>query len=99
MFVIDVDQFMRVNLGYGYGAGSEILLELGRRLAAIVPAQGAQVTLEQVRAWAERTVAHYALPREIAIIEKLPRSQIGKVMRRLVREDVARMLGRETGCS
>lgn len=68
-------------------------------VAAIVPAQGAQVTLEQVRAWAERTVAHYALPREIAIIEKLPRSQIGKVMRRLVREDVARMLGRETGCS
>ena len=46
MFVIDVDQFMRVNLGYGYGAGSEILLELGRRLAAIVPAQGVLARLE-----------------------------------------------------
>ena len=90
---IDVEHSQVAVVGVPDGANGEEVV------AAIVPAQGAQVTLEQVRAWAERTVAHYALPREIAIIEKLPRSQIGKVMRRLVREDVARMLGRETGCS
>ena len=48
------------------------------------------VTLDQVRAWAERTLAHYALPRRLEILEELPRSAIGKVMRRLVREEVLR---------
>ena len=59
-------------------------------VAAVVPAEGQTVTLDQVRAWAERTLAHYALPRRLEILEELPRSAIGKVMRRLVREEVLR---------
>ncbi|WP_407641283.1 AMP-binding protein [Actinomyces bovis] len=57
-------------------------------VAAIVPHEGQTVTLEQVRAWAEKTISHYALPKQIAILTELPRSQIGKVMRRLVREEL-----------
>ena len=55
-------------------------------VAAILPKEGQTVTLEQVREWAEKTLSHYALPRQIAILSEMPRSVIGKVMRRQVRE-------------
>ena len=58
-------------------------------VAAVVPAQGAApgaITLESVRAHAERTLPHYALPRRLEIIDEMPRSVIGKVLRRQVRE-------------
>ncbi|MDO4244255.1 MAG: AMP-binding protein [Actinomyces sp.] len=56
--------------------------------AAVVLEPGAQVTLEQVRAHAEGALPRYALPRRLEIIEELPRSVIGKVLRREVREQV-----------
>ncbi|MBW3069716.1 AMP-binding protein [Actinomyces sp. 594] len=46
------------------------------------------ITLEAVRAHAERVLPHYALPRHLEIIEEMPRSQIGKILRRVVREQV-----------
>ena len=58
-------------------------------VAAVVLAQGAApgaITLESVRAHAERALPHYALPRRLEIIDEMPRSVIGKVMRRQVRE-------------
>ena len=58
-------------------------------VAAVVPVQGAApgaITLESVRAHAERALPHYALPRRLEIIDEMPRSVIGKVMRRQVRE-------------
>ena len=58
-------------------------------VAAVVPAAGAApgaITLESVRAHAERALPHYALPRRLEIIDEMPRSVIGKVMRRQVRE-------------
>ena len=57
-------------------------------VAALVVHAGETVNLEQVREWAEKTISHYALPRQIAILNELPRSQIGKVMRRVVREEL-----------
>ena len=57
-------------------------------VAAILPKEGQTVTLEQVRAWAEKTLSHYALPRQIAILSEMPRSVIGKVLRRAVREEL-----------
>ena len=58
-------------------------------VAAIVPTLGvSRVTLEQVRAWAESRVSPYAVPRRIAFLDELPRSQIGKVLRRVVREQL-----------
>ena len=62
-------------------------------VAAVVPAQGAApgaITLESVRAHAERALPHYALPRRLEIIDEMPRSVIGKVMRRQVREMLER---------
>ncbi|EEH64018.1 AMP-binding enzyme [Gleimia coleocanis DSM 15436] len=57
-------------------------------VAALTLEAGASVTLEEVRAWAEKSISHYALPRQIFILQDLPRSQIGKVMRRKVRDSI-----------
>ena len=46
------------------------------------------VTLEAVREHAERTVPRYALPHRLEVIEEMPRSQIGKILRRVVREEL-----------
>ncbi|WP_454042842.1 AMP-binding protein [Cellulosimicrobium sp. Marseille-Q8652] len=51
-----------------------------------------RVDLTAVREWGEKRLARYALPRTIAVVPELPRSQIGKVLRRVVRED---LLGRD----
>lgn len=55
-------------------------------VAALILKSGATVTLEDVRRWAEKSIAHYALPRRIVVMSELPRSQLGKVMRRRVKE-------------
>ncbi len=47
---------------------------------------GAGVTLAALREWGERKLARYALPRELIVLTELPRSQIGKVLRRAVRD-------------
>ncbi|MDK8299784.1 MAG: long-chain fatty acid--CoA ligase, partial [Actinomycetaceae bacterium UMB1218B] len=49
---------------------------------------GASITLADVRQWAEKSIAHYALPRQLVVMTELPRSQLGKVMRKRVREQV-----------
>lgn len=57
--------------------------------AALVLEEGASsLTLAAVREWAEKSLSHYALPRSLAIVTELPRSQIGKIMRRAVRENL-----------
>lgn len=57
-------------------------------VAALTLEAGVSVSLEDVRAWAEKSISHYALPRQIVILQDLPRSQIGKVMRRKVRDSI-----------
>ena len=37
LIVFDLDRFMRVNVGFGYQVGTEVLRELGRRLVEVVP--------------------------------------------------------------
>ena len=74
-------------VGLDSGAGGELVC------AAVVLEEGAPagaVTLEAVRAHAERTLPRYALPRYLEIIDEMPRSQIGKVLRRVVREQITR---------
>lgn len=57
-------------------------------VAALVLEAGASLTLADVRQWAEKSLAHYALPRQIVVVQELPRSQLGKVMRKRVREQL-----------
>ncbi|WP_022868052.1 AMP-binding protein [Schaalia vaccimaxillae] len=57
-------------------------------VAAIVLEAGASVTLADIRQWAEKSLSHYALPRQVVVMTELPRSQLGKVMRKKVREQI-----------
>lgn len=66
--------------------------DMGEKVVAAVvldpDAATGGLDLAAVRAWCEQRLARYALPRELVIVADLPRSQIGKVMRRVVRERV-----------
>ncbi|MCM3662398.1 AMP-binding protein [Georgenia satyanarayanai] len=61
-----------------------------RVVAALVLEPGASVDLAAVRRWAEDRVSAYAMPRAVTVLEDLPRSQLGKVLRRVVREQLLR---------
>lgn len=54
--------------------------------AIILKDAASKLSLEQVREWVEQSLPHYALPRRLEFITELPRNQLGKVQRRLVRE-------------
>ena len=55
-------------------------------VAALVLEQGAAVDLAALREWLHGRVSRYAVPRAIHLLDDLPRSQLGKVLRRHVRE-------------
>lgn len=57
-------------------------------VAALVLEPGASIDLENVRKWTQDKLSHYSMPRSIAILDELPRSQLGKVMRRSVRDQL-----------
>jgi long-chain acyl-CoA synthetase len=57
-------------------------------LAAIVPAEGATPDPEALREWARERLAGYKTPRRVVLVDELPRSQIGKVLRRELRKRV-----------
>lgn len=64
--------------------------DLGEQVvAAIVLDDDAHgIDLAAVRAWCETRLARYAIPRRLVVLPDLPRSQLGKVLRRVVREVV-----------
>ncbi|MFN8075666.1 MAG: long-chain-fatty-acid--CoA ligase [Kineosporiaceae bacterium] len=62
----------------------------GEEVVAAVVAEGSDAPEEAaLRAALRTTLAAYKVPRRVVVVEELPRSQIGKVLRRQVREDLA----------
>ena len=59
-----------------------------RVVAALVLEPGAHVDLAAVRRWAQERLSAYAVPRAVTVLDDLPRSQLGKVLRRVVREQL-----------
>jgi long-chain acyl-CoA synthetase len=55
-------------------------------VAVVIASEGASVDAEAVLRWARERLSGYKAPRRIEIATELPRSQIGKVLRRQVRE-------------
>jgi long-chain acyl-CoA synthetase len=55
-------------------------------VAAIVVDGGGDVDVEEIRSFARGILTPYKVPRRIYIVDELPRSLIGKVLRREVRE-------------
>lgn len=57
--------------------------EFGERLRAfVVPAEGAGTTGEELKEWVRENLARYKVPREIVLIDELPRNATGKVLKR-----------------
>jgi long-chain acyl-CoA synthetase len=58
---------------------------LGEEVAALVVARpGAVVTPEELKAWAKERVAAYKYPRHIVLVDELPQSPTGKILKRSI---------------
>jgi malonyl-CoA/methylmalonyl-CoA synthetase len=56
--------------------------EWGERVcAAVEVSEGAVLTLDEVRPWALERLAPYKVPRELAVVDALPRNAMGKVLK------------------
>ena len=50
--------------------------------AWVVLRAGQVMSLEELQAWCEKSLAHYKVPTAMEVVEALPRSAVGKVLRR-----------------
>lgn len=62
-------------------------------VAAIVVEPGTDVDIESIRAFAREILTPYKVPRRIFVVDELPKSLIGKVLRRQVKEKVLALTG------
>jgi long-chain acyl-CoA synthetase len=60
-------------------------------VVAVVPVDGATVDPDRVRAFARERLTGYKVPRRVVVMQDLPRSQIGKILRRRVRDRIEAM--------
>jgi len=75
----EIDDVAAVGVRGGGDAGEDVVV-------AVVPAAGATVDPERVRAYARERLTGYKVPRRVVIVDELPRSQVGKVLHRRVRD-------------
>lgn len=54
--------------------------------AFVVPREGETLTAEEVIAFCREKLAAYKVPKQVEFMEDLPKSTIGKVLRRKLRE-------------
>ena len=57
-------------------------------VAAVVPKDPSTFDGEALRAWSRDQLAAYKVPRRVVVVDDLPRSMIGKVLRRKVRDQL-----------
>jgi long-chain acyl-CoA synthetase len=62
-------------------AGEEVVV-------AVVAAPGATIDPDRVRSYAREHLTGYKVPRRVVVVDDLPRSIVGKVLRRVVRDQI-----------
>jgi acyl-CoA synthetase (AMP-forming)/AMP-acid ligase II len=72
------------------GAPDARLGEVG--YAFIVPRPGVALAADAIIEWARERLANYKVPRHVAVVEALPLSAVGKVLKQELRARAARML-------
>jgi long-chain acyl-CoA synthetase len=65
-------------------------------VAAVVPERGAEVDEDAVREAVRERLTAYKVPRRVFVVDDLPRSMIGKVLRREVRDQLMKRAGEGT---
>jgi acyl-CoA synthetase (AMP-forming)/AMP-acid ligase II len=61
--------------------------EMGQRLAAyVVPAGGAKPDPDELKSFVKSKLARHKVPRDIELVDELPRTETGKTLRRELRE-------------
>ena len=53
---------------------------------AVVVAAGDTLTIEALRSWCKERVSHYKIPRQLLVVDSLPRNAMGKVTKPAVRD-------------
>ncbi len=64
-------------------------------VAYVVPLSGEEVTEEEIIKYCRESLAAYKIPRKIYFVEELPKSTIGKILRRELRTKVAEEVGEQ----
>jgi len=77
----EIDDLAVVGIRPTVDTGEEVVV-------AVVPAAGVIVDSDRVRAYAHERLTGYKVPRRVVIMNELPHSQIGKVLRRKVRDQI-----------
>jgi long-chain acyl-CoA synthetase len=77
----EIDDLAVVGVRTAEGSGEEVVV-------AVVPIAGATVDPDRVRAYARERMTGYKVPRRVVIMSDLPRSQLGKILRRTVRDRI-----------
>jgi long-chain acyl-CoA synthetase len=80
----EIDDLAVVGVPAGGDSGEEVVV-------AVVLVAGATIDSDQVRAYARERLTGYKVPRRVVVMEDLPRSQIGKILRRHVRDRIRAM--------
>ncbi|MBN2283885.1 MAG: long-chain fatty acid--CoA ligase [Deltaproteobacteria bacterium] len=65
--------------------------------AFIVVKEGESLTAEEVMQYCKEKLAPYKVPREVIFVKELPKSNVGKILRREVKEQYKAMAGSDTG--
>ena len=59
--------------------------DLGEEICAVVVArEGAQVTPDQLREFVKQQVAPYKYPRLVKLVQELPKTSTGKILKRAI---------------
>ena len=61
----------------------------GRPLAAVVPAEGAEVTAADLRAFLAGQIPRWQLPERWAFITEVPKTSVGKFDKKVLRAQLA----------
>ena len=69
---------------------------LGEKVCVyVVPKSGEQLDLEEIKAFMkEKGIAVYKIPERLEIISAIPRNPVGKIMKKVLREDIKTKLGK-----
>jgi fatty-acyl-CoA synthase len=63
--------------------------QFGQRFVAfVVPREGSSLSPDEIHAFAKENLARYKVPREVRIVDELPRNALGKVLRKELRANV-----------